>query len=154
MKHSVKHEIKQTFVESECMSTVNLEQYVQGILALLWILLTGCGKLWVKDGIWKLTCPHCMYRCLVQRSQCTQNLHSEVHNECTFDLSILYNAVPGIVITGYVCQCCEARHFVRHPANCWMNWTSHYQRSLKEPCVRHCKAYSSGWRTSQTHFDV
>ena len=22
---------------------------------------TGCGKLWITDGIWKLTFPHCMF---------------------------------------------------------------------------------------------
>ena len=27
----------------------------------------GCGKLWVTDGIWKLTFPHCMYQVQVSR---------------------------------------------------------------------------------------
>ena len=25
------------------------------------VLCTGCGNLWITDGIWKLTFPHCMF---------------------------------------------------------------------------------------------
>lgn len=44
-----------TFCTSECVRR-----------QLQWPLQIGCGKLWVTDGIWKLTFPHCMYRCQVR----------------------------------------------------------------------------------------
>lgn len=33
----------------------------------------GCGRLWVTDGIWSLTFPHCMYKCRV--SHCKASVH-------------------------------------------------------------------------------
>ena len=35
----------------------------------------GCGTLWVTDGIWKLTFPHCMHRV-------KQGMHDHFKNLC------------------------------------------------------------------------
>ena len=36
------------------------------LMYIVYIMVTlGCGSLWITDGIWKLTFPHCMYKCKV-----------------------------------------------------------------------------------------
>ena len=34
----------------------------QNIIIYMYSFAVGCGTLWVTDGIWKLTIPHCMHR--------------------------------------------------------------------------------------------
>ena len=53
--------------ESDCEEECKLRgiYFLSAHRALLYIgyqTSTGCGKLWVTDGIWSLTYPHCMYK--------------------------------------------------------------------------------------------
>ena len=34
----------------------------ENIIIYMYFFTVGCGTLWVKDSIWKLTIPHCMHR--------------------------------------------------------------------------------------------
>ena len=46
-------------------------------------LYTGCGKLWVTDGIWSLSYPHCMYKMKVY-------IYSVMYNHNNMLANILY----------------------------------------------------------------
>lgn len=43
------------------------------VIGMLIFFITGCGNLWVTDGIWKLSYPHCMYQMKVKYTWTLQN---------------------------------------------------------------------------------
>jgi hypothetical protein len=52
-------------------------------------MYTGCGRLWVTDGIWKTVFPHCMFR--VEVNTLMEYVHPQLMSH-----NYMQNIVPGI----------------------------------------------------------
>ena len=49
--------------EVQCIEVISIHVNHNIVVDMTYLLLfSGCGKLWVTDGIWKLTFPHCMFK--------------------------------------------------------------------------------------------